>query len=326
MDTTRSPIIRFSLVLGSGGTAGGAFHAGVLKALHDVWRLDPRDTQLIVGTSAGALSGSLLAAGVSADDLFRREVGKPLSAEAAERFDRARSRIGDRRPAATADLGRPAAPEVLAHALRRPFRVAPGALAAGFIPRGAASTAPVQAMIGDLLDHQWPRSPELKLVTVQLRTGRRTVFSSSSGVDIGLAVGASCSVPGVFRPVTIDGDEYVDGAVHSSDNVDVLRREPCQDLIIVSSPMGTQRVSDRPGFWTAYRSLTKAQTRAEISTVPGNPQIVLALPGPDVLDAMGPDMLDSNRRATVAMQSYAAASDLFRSTALPIVSNARKIT
>ena len=35
--TKTVPSARIALVLGSGGTAGGAFHAGVLKALHDVW-------------------------------------------------------------------------------------------------------------------------------------------------------------------------------------------------------------------------------------------------------------------------------------------------
>ena len=48
-----------ALVLGSGGTAGGAFHAGVLKALHDVWNIDPRDAHTIIGTSAGALTGAI---------------------------------------------------------------------------------------------------------------------------------------------------------------------------------------------------------------------------------------------------------------------------
>lgn len=311
--------------MGSGGTAGGAFHAGVLKAMHDVWELDPRDTHLIVGTSAGALTGSLLAAGISADDLFRREVGKPLSDDAAARFARARGCMPRQRDSAVADIGQPAAPQVLAHAIRHPFHVAPGALAAGFMPRGAASTRPVQAMVGNLLDDQWPRSPELRLVTVKLKSGRRAVFSRQSNVSVSLAVGASCSVPGVFRPVMINGEEYVDGAVHSSDNVDVLRREPPQHLVVVSSPMGTQRIGDRLGFWTAYRSITKAQTRVEARSLPGDPQIVMAVPSPDVLDAMGPDMLDSNRRATVAMSAYAAASDLFRATRLPTLTTIRKL-
>jgi NTE family protein len=49
------------------------------------------------------------------------------------------------------------------------------------------------------------------------------------------AVLASCAIPGYFRPVTIDGVEYMDGGVHSATNADVLRNEELDVVVIVSS-------------------------------------------------------------------------------------------
>ena len=72
---------RVGLVLGAGGVVGQAYQAGVLVALaHDLgW--DPRDAAVIVGTSAGSVTGTLLRLGVPADDLAAWAVEAPLSAE-----------------------------------------------------------------------------------------------------------------------------------------------------------------------------------------------------------------------------------------------------
>jgi len=49
-------------------------------------------------------------------------------------------------------------------------------------------------------------------VAAKLRTGEAVVFQTG---DVGLAVRASSAIPGVFQPVMIDGDEYVDGGTVS---------------------------------------------------------------------------------------------------------------
>ncbi len=310
---------RVALVLGSGGMAGGAFHAGVLKALHDVGGIDPRQTDIIVGTSAGALTGALIGAGVSADDVFRRETGKPLSAEGAATITAARKRIGAReRP--TAGMGGPAAPEIATHFAFQPWRVAPGAVAAGLLPRGDVSTDPIAALVDGLYDDgsalgAWPNRPELKVVTVSLSTGRRVIFGSDSETPLGAAVAASCSVPGVFAPVTIEGTEYFDGGVHSSDNVDVLARHDA-DVVIVSSPMSIQNYLDRPGPWSGFRAATRMQTDIECGRLPHQPAIVVIRPGREDLDAMGTNFLDPKRRPTVAMQAFTTASDFLRTNPL----------
>ena len=46
---------RWGLVLGGGGVLGAAWMVGALGALQRVQGLDPRDADLVVGTSAGSV-------------------------------------------------------------------------------------------------------------------------------------------------------------------------------------------------------------------------------------------------------------------------------
>ena len=52
--------MRFGLVLGAGGVVGMSYHAGVLHALAQEGGIDPASADLIVGTSAGSVMGTLL--------------------------------------------------------------------------------------------------------------------------------------------------------------------------------------------------------------------------------------------------------------------------
>jgi NTE family protein len=69
---------------------------------------------------------------------------------------------------------------------------------------------------------------QLALVATQLRTGDVAVMKRG---DAGLAVRASCSVPGVFIPPRINEIEYVDGALASPVPVRVAR-DLGADLVI----------------------------------------------------------------------------------------------
>ena len=63
------------LVLGAGGVAGGAWHAGVLAALAEETGWDARSAAVIVGTSAGSIIGAALRSGVAPRDLHATAVG-----------------------------------------------------------------------------------------------------------------------------------------------------------------------------------------------------------------------------------------------------------
>ncbi|MDD5775824.1 MAG: patatin-like phospholipase family protein [Candidatus Omnitrophica bacterium] len=58
-------------------------------------------------------------------------------------------------------------------------------------------------------------------VAADIQTGNETVFGTGNA---GMAVRASCSIPGVFQPARISGNTYVDGGLVSPVAVDVARR------------------------------------------------------------------------------------------------------
>src|ERR1700682_2144488 len=60
----RSDAPRVGLVLGAGGVLGGAWLTGALQAIASESGWDPSSSDAIVGTSAGAMVGALLACGV----------------------------------------------------------------------------------------------------------------------------------------------------------------------------------------------------------------------------------------------------------------------
>jgi NTE family protein len=81
-------MIKVGLVLGAGGVVGQAYHAGVLAALEQDLGWDPRTADVIVGSSAGSVTGTLLRLGVPASDLASYAVESPLSPGGASILDR----------------------------------------------------------------------------------------------------------------------------------------------------------------------------------------------------------------------------------------------
>src|SRR5207249_11945245 len=148
---------RVGLVLGGGGTVGGAFHAGVLAALASAgW--DARSAEVIVGTSAGSITGALLRAGLPPSDLEARALDRPLSAEGAGVMGRVGlvsppSLSGGRRRVGAAPM---TAPSALMAAALRPWRARPGALAAALLPSGTVPTDVIRDSVGPLFGSRWP--------------------------------------------------------------------------------------------------------------------------------------------------------------------------
>ena len=67
-------------------------------------------------------------------------------------------------------------------------------------------------------------------VTTNVRTGEEVLFGSG---NTGMAVRASCAIPGVFRPVAIANTAYIDGGVVSPVAVDAARRMGATVVIAV---------------------------------------------------------------------------------------------
>jgi NTE family protein len=82
--------------------------------------------------------------------------------------------------------------------------------------------------------HAWP-DRLLRITAVYTETGETEIFDRHSGKNLVDAVAASCAVPGVWPPVTIDGRRYMDGGVRSSDNADLAQGYA---RIVILSPNG----------------------------------------------------------------------------------------
>jgi len=70
-------------------------------------------------------------------------------------------------------------------------------------------------------------------VAVALRTGEATVFDRG---PLARAVRASCTIPGVFAPVEIDGVTYVDGGIVAPVPAGVARRLGAEVVLAVALP------------------------------------------------------------------------------------------
>jgi len=201
------------LVLGAGGSAGHAFHAGVLRALAEVRGWDPRSAALIIGTSAGAQVAALLRAGVSADALFAQMRSDPLAFSGSTILH-----VGDR-----SRRRWPGSPSYLRAALRRPWRAHLGRLVAALVPESDRVNQRFRVAYGRLFAAGWPREP-LWIPSVNIDTGERVVFGrdGSPRTDVGTAVCCSSTVPGLLQPVRVGAARYVDGGVASPTHLDLL--------------------------------------------------------------------------------------------------------
>lgn len=296
---------RVGLVLGAGGVAGGAFHAGVLAALADATGWDPRHAAVVVGTSAGSIAGASLRAGLPAGDLLARAQDRPLSAEG----QRLMAKVGPVPPLPSLRPARSRRPPTelaatVARAARRPFATRPSALLAALLPEGTVSTDIISEGMGALFTDAWPADP-LWICAVRQSDGRRTVFGRAGLTPpVADAVAASCAIPGFFSPVEVDGEAYLDGGVHSPTNADVVRREEL-DLVLVSSPMSRQGRRPRLAADGAMRAWAGGLLAAEVLRLRRRRLPVLALqPDATVLDAMGLNAMDPARRADIAGAAY----------------------
>ena len=306
--STRSKV---GLVLGAGGIAGGAFHAGVLAALEEATGWDPRRAGLVVGTSAGSVSGAALRAGLSAPDMLARALGRRAS-PAGERLMR-----DVQVPPAPSPLrpsregGLPAQViSMLTRAAASPFAARPWALLAGLLPEGAVSTEMISGSVGSLWREGWPDDP-LWICAVRQADGRRVVFGRGTDLPpVPVAVAASCAIPSFFQPVSIDGQSYVDGGVHSPTNADVVRHASNDlgldlELVLISSPMsltgrGLRWAGDQPvRRWSRLLLDTEARRLRRAGL-----HVLAFQPTPEDAAVMGVNAMDPARRSAVARQAY----------------------
>ncbi|MCZ7583777.1 MAG: patatin-like phospholipase family protein [Deltaproteobacteria bacterium] len=89
----------------------------------------------------------------------------------------------------------------------------------------------------DFAELYFRRRKELYITALNLDTAERTVFGhdEDASLTISEAVQASTSLPGFFKPARIKGQDYLDGGITTTANIDVAVNHGA-DLIIVYNP------------------------------------------------------------------------------------------
>ena len=207
-----------ALVLGGGGNAGVAWEIGVLHGLIDNGA-DVRSADTVVGTSAGAVVAVRLLSVADTGQLYA-EARRPVD-EAPMDLDYAALE----RSWAAAAVGTDSATEA---------RVRIGDLA-----RGATTMPPErrrEEIAAKLPVLEWP-DRRLLISAVHAGTGRAASFDRDSAPLLD-AVAASCAVPGVWPPVDVHGEPYIDGAVRSNVNVDLAAGAGRVVVLAPLAPLG----------------------------------------------------------------------------------------
>jgi NTE family protein len=292
------------VVLGAGGIVGAAYHAGVLTALAEAG-FDARDAELIVGTSAGSAVGATLRAGFPPLDFAPRNLGEPISHEAASIVGRTGGPPNlDLRPRPFSRAPLPSSPKLLLRSARHPTKAL-----AGLLPTGTIATDVIGERISMMYGgRSWPERP-LWICAVDLESGDRVVFGRDSpDAGVGVAVQASSSIPGFFRPVEHDGRRYIDGGVHSPTNADLLAEQGF-DIVVIVSPMSATRLAHGALLPNA-RPLHARRLANEVEPLRRSGTEVLTFqPTPAVVSTMGRNPMDPARRVATTKIALASARE-----------------
>ena len=207
-----------ALVLGGGGIAGIAWELGLLSGLAAAG-VDVRDADLVVGTSAGSIVGTLVRTGADLEEAYAAQLGPVPATERAVDFDGAGFFAA--MAGALAGVGS-----------RQEARARIGALAL------RAQTMPEserRAVIGGRIGSpEWPAA-RLVVTAIDTADGEFLAIDGDTGIGLLDAVAASCAVPGVYPPITIGDRRFMDGGLRSPTNADLAAG---YDRVLVVAPMG----------------------------------------------------------------------------------------
>jgi NTE family protein len=325
-----------ALVLGGGGFTGGVYEIGALRAL-DLLAVNSTvsNFDIYVGTSAGSFVATMLANGVTPDEMMQV--------------------INDRVPSDLDDLDldkvlKPNYLGFLQKAAVLPLRtvelmtrlVRMGDFSAMDVGVGLAEALPtglysgsgiadyVEGVLADTgrANDFRQLEKELYLTATDLDTCERLVFGESGWDDVPISRAVQCSttLPLVYKPVDLKGRQLVDGGIRSTTNVDIAVEKGAKFIIVVNplvpfvndfektiptvfgsrvrrvSDMGLPAIANQVFRLIAHARLHQAVEQWE-ERYPGV-DIILIEPEPNDELMFGTPIMDYSRRLEIARHGF----------------------
>jgi len=241
--TRRSVRPRIGLALAGGGPLGGIYEVGALLALADsLDGVDLNDLDVYVGVSSGGFVAAALANGISPTQMYRLFIAEGTDASLSPAvFLRPAfgefARRGLSLPGALGRAGLAWLRDPRRHGLLESFVSLGRSLPTGvFDQRGVdAFLARLFATAGRVDDFRKLTHP-LFIVATNLDTGASVTFGKAGfdHVPISKALQASAALPGLFPPVEIEGEHYVDGALNKTLHASVALEQGVSLLLCVN--------------------------------------------------------------------------------------------
>jgi NTE family protein len=277
---------RKALVLGGGGPVGIAWESGLLTGFAEAG-VDLSQADFILGTSAGSFVGAQLAMGASPASL-----AAPFLA------------MADAPPKPRTEPREPARPAPdLTLLMRKMAEAASGVRPAQEVRAEIGAWALEQSpmsedafiqsfgrFLAELPTDAWPHKG-YACTAVDAVDGSFRLWDKAAGVGLTRAVASSCSVPGVYPPITINGRRYIDGGMRSAVNADMATG---YDLVVVVA------IRVATGAGEAAQRMRQALD-AEIQVLlDGGARVELVTPDEASVGAFGPNLMDMRRRPRAA--------------------------
>jgi predicted acylesterase/phospholipase RssA len=236
---------KIGLALAGGGPLGGIYEVGALLALADsLDGIDFNELDAYVGVSSGSFVAAALANQISPAQMYRLFIDDGIDAALKPEIFL--------RPALSEYVRRlTALPALALHAtlqyLRDPFHrgvLASFSTLSRAVPTGVFDNGAIDEFMAKLFSgagrtNDFRNLPHtLFLVATNLDTGAPVTFGGRGHdhVSISKAIAASSALPGLFPPVVIDGEHYVDGALNKTLHASVALDQGI-DLLLCVNPL-----------------------------------------------------------------------------------------
>jgi NTE family protein len=146
-----------------------------------------------------------------------------------------------------------------------------------------------------LPEETWPERG-FACTAVDAETGAFQLWTSDAKVGVVRAVASSCSVPGVYPPVTLKGRRYIDGGMRSATNADMAVGFDLTLVIAIRTGAAGGPLGER----------IAARFNDEVETLKAAGSTVVTITPDDAsIASFGPNLMDFRRRPDAARAGLA---------------------